>query len=167
MSLSDAVKAASEKQQETVAEKNKETLIEINSAIFGKAQTYMNVIMLAGYAGIFTMWNFTRKYLSQDVEVTTAALVGISVFAFVTFEIYKLLVTSKQAMELQKVLKGTLTPQQFFDACDKYHRFADRASVALLKVWAPFFVVAALTGYAAGMILIGNFFWILYNGALN
>ena len=50
---------------------------------------YAQVVMLAGYAGFFTLWTQTRADMSLWMFASTGALISISLFVFVSFELYK------------------------------------------------------------------------------
>jgi hypothetical protein len=50
---------------------------------------YAQVVMLAGYAGFFTLWTQTKSEMSLWMFASTGALISISLMVFVAFELYK------------------------------------------------------------------------------
>jgi len=52
-------------------------------ALYTKAATYTNLIMIGGYAAFFTLWNFTKLYLGVVETLIAALLMIISATIFV------------------------------------------------------------------------------------
>ncbi len=84
-----------EKQQQEQAEKVQKFIIELNAKLFEKAQAYTNVIILAGYAGAFTVWSSTKQSLSAKANIVIAGLLAFSLLAFVCHEIYGMIQRSR------------------------------------------------------------------------
>src|SRR5258708_37946291 len=70
--------------------------IRIIAGAYEKANAYTNLIILAGYAGLFALWQFTKDYLSRTQVLVSALLTLTSITIFVLFEIYKAHFTSRQ-----------------------------------------------------------------------
>jgi hypothetical protein len=56
--------------------------------IYEKAQAYSNAMMLAGYAGIFALWTFSKGALTTKTTNAVIVLVGLSLILYVSWEIY-------------------------------------------------------------------------------
>jgi cell fate (sporulation/competence/biofilm development) regulator YlbF (YheA/YmcA/DUF963 family) len=62
-------KAQQEAQAKALAEqqdKVQKFLLEVNTKVFEKAQAYVNVITIAGYAGAFAIWTTTRGAMAES-----------------------------------------------------------------------------------------------------
>src|SRR5229473_781460 len=66
-----------------------EIQIRIIAGAYEKANAYTNLIILAGYAGLFALWQFTKDNLSRTQVLVSALLTLTSITIFVLFEIYK------------------------------------------------------------------------------
>lgn len=88
-------------------EKLVKNMVEITSKTFDRATAYANVVLVAGYAGGFTIWSFTRAQIPLKANLVIGLALLISVATFVAFEVVKTTVTSalvyRQAGLLQSV----------------------------------------------------------------
>src|SRR5258708_28488103 len=69
--------------------------IRIIAGAYEKANAYTNLIIVAGYAGLFAVWQFTKDNLSRKQTLISALLIIVSLAIFVIFEIYKAHYTSR------------------------------------------------------------------------
>src|SRR5438034_479873 len=72
-----------------------DTQIRIIAGSYDKANAYTNLIILAGYAGLFALWQFTKDNLGRTQVLVSGLLFLISITIFVVFEIYKAHYTSR------------------------------------------------------------------------
>jgi hypothetical protein len=56
---------------------------------FEKANQYLKIIQIAGYATFFGLWSFTRSWLPTHIEILTVLLLTFSAFIFIGWEIFK------------------------------------------------------------------------------
>ena len=63
--------------------------IRIIAGAYEKANAYTNLIIVAGYAGLFALWQFTKDNLSRRQVIISGLLTITSLAIFVLFEIYK------------------------------------------------------------------------------
>jgi len=68
---------------------------QILSHLYQKAGSYTNLVMLAGYAGIFGIWQFTHELLSRRVTMWVALLISLSLMLFVGYEVWKMIFPRK------------------------------------------------------------------------
>ena len=104
---------------------------------------YSQVVMLAGYAGFFTLWAQTRADMSLWMFASTGTLISISLFVFVLFELFK-----------------AWSMGRFF----QQHPHADvhQLNEQVAKTnrhWHVAFMLSAVTGVVAGLSLL---FWFVY-----
>ena len=66
-------------------------LLKITSHQYDATVKYTNLVIVAGYASFFTIWNGTRaEGFSSIPHLLSATLMGVSVTFFVFFEVYKM-----------------------------------------------------------------------------
>ena len=105
---------------------------------------YAQVIMLAGYAGFFTLWTQTRSDMSLWMFASTGALISISLFVFVGFELYK-------AWSTGRFYQKNPTP---------YAHELNEELERINKHWHLVFILSAGTGVISGLSLVS---WFVYS----
>lgn len=113
--------------------------------IFEQAKNYNNVITLAGYAGIFAIWNMVKSDMDKITSGKTALLVGFSLVLFVTFEIIgmigRALIISHTDIENSKIA-----------------RVGEFIEMAQHRLWAIFLVATIVPAFWAVGILFSFIF---------
>ena len=104
---------------------------------------YAQVVMLAGYAGFFTLWTQTKADMSLWMFASTGALISVSLFVFVSFELYKAWCI------------GRFTQKHPNAYAHEYNQELARVH----KHWHVIFVLSAGTGVISGLSLL---FWFVY-----
>jgi hypothetical protein len=131
-------------------QKQKEVVI----SSYEQAKSYSNIIMMGGYAGLFTLWNFTKLYLACWQVMIVGLLSLVSILTFVLFEIYgfwlRATQTSNLISQLQKAEKLNNFPAD-------YGKQELKRSETLAKVWPFFFFTALGTALLAALILGWSF----------
>lgn len=108
-----------------------------------REEHYTQVVMLAGYAGFFTLWVQTRSEMSLWMFASTGALISISLITFVGFELYKSWRTGC-----------------FFSS--KVQHYAQEVNTEVSKInkhWHLAFIISSGTGVLAGVSLL---LWFVY-----
>lgn len=72
--------------------------VKLINALYDKAAAYTNLIMIAGYAGFFGIWQMAKDHLGASQVLWSALLMLASVSVFVAFEVYKIITTARQQM---------------------------------------------------------------------
>ena len=108
---------------------------------------YAQVVMLAGYAGFFTLWSQTKSSMSLWLFASTGALISISLMVFVAFELYK-------ALAMGRFYQCHPNP----NATELNSKAAD-----VNQYWHVVFGVSAATGVTAGLSLL---LWFVYTSIL-
>ena len=104
---------------------------------------YSQIVMLAGYAGFFTLWTQTKSDMSLWMFASTGALISVSLFAFVCFELYK-----------------AWSMGRFYQRNPNAYAHELNEKIARVnKHWHLVFILSAGTGVVAGMSLL---FWFVY-----
>ena len=109
---------------------------------------YAQVVMLAGYAGFLTLWTQTRADMSFWMFASTGALISISLFVFVSFELYKAWSLGRFSQKNRNA-----HAHQYNEELERIH-----------KHWHVIFILSAGTGVLAGLSVL---FWFVYNTILS
>src|SRR5207237_2098179 len=81
--------------------------IRIIAGAYEKAVAYTNLIIVAGYAGLFALWQITKDNLSRRQVLISAFLIISSITIFVLFEIYKAHYTSRLLRQYAKTVQNS------------------------------------------------------------
>ncbi len=127
---------------------------EILSHLYQKASSYTNLIILAGYAGIFGIWNLTRELLNKQITIWVAFLVSCSLVLFVGFEVWKMIAEALFFRRVSDIIEKDV-PEQEKLAVWKYIFNAYSKEQAM--VWIYFLIPTVLLGFSGGFILIYQF----------
>jgi hypothetical protein len=118
--------------------------------------------MLGGYAGAFTLWNYTDDHLTRDGRVLVALLLGVSVGHLCFFEVFKMVYQSQQTLKQVRLMNQNLAPSAFLSQTEELKRNSQKGSLnTLLRVWVPVMIISVGAGLSAVGILFYNFFAIL------
>lgn len=112
-------------------------------------QHYVQLILLVGYAGVFTLWVQTRGEMSNWMFASTGALITLSLLSFVGFELYKAFTVGRRL--------STITEKDDLEA--EYNKSVERVN----KYWFASFVVSAVSGVTAGLSLL---LWFVYRAIM-
>ena len=127
---------------------------QILSHIYQKAISYSNLIILAGYAGIFGIWQFTHKILSNQMTILVALLTSCSLIIFVAYETWKMIAEAIFIRRINKIIEEKITPQERLSVWGQvFTEYARKQS----KIWIFFLVPTLLAGFSAAFILIFQF----------
>ncbi|HDV5280191.1 TPA: hypothetical protein RI749_003017, partial [Vibrio cholerae] len=95
----------SEQQARMMTNENIAAAKEVVAHVYGKANSYSNVIIAAGYVGFFTLWSSLKSDLPQWAILSSGALILISLMTFIGFELYKMISVSVQMHRVSKRLQ--------------------------------------------------------------
>ena len=133
---------------------------QIVSHMYQKAISYTNLIILAGYAGIFGIWQLMREVLGKPIMIWIALLISCSLIIFVGYEVYKMIAEAIFIKRLNKVIEENVTPQERIAVwLQVFNEYSRKQS----KTWVFFLVPTVLFGFSAAFILIYQFIKNLYS----
>ncbi len=115
-----------------------EIQIRIIAGAYEKANAYTNLIILAGYAGLFALWQFTKENLSRTQVIVSALLTLTSITIFVLFEIYKAHFTSRQLRQYADIVQqpqNRTSPERLLSAMNSFEA-AERAADSFRQILA-------------------------------
>lgn len=145
--------AAQKKQQEEYIR----VLTRIISHSYDRAAAYTNLIILAGYAGMFTLWSFTKDYLNETIEIFIALMVGASLFIFCAWEVYKMIYSSRLIKKQAELVMEPLAPKEFQQRSEAITLSVNRDNIKLHNQWLFVLTVTIILGFGGASILMGYF----------
>ena len=116
--IGELVLKQAEQERLRVSEDNREFFIKQSASAYSSAIAYANananananVIVLAGYAGIFSIWGLLKGDLPLDVVAIVAILTIVSLSIFVGFEMFKMVSTSVAAFKVGEFIEEGVIP---------------------------------------------------------
>lgn len=142
-------------------EKQLKALVEINTKAFDRSAAYNNIILVAGYAGGFTIWSFTRAQLSDKANVAIALGLLVSLATFITFEVIKMLATGRLVIGRATVLKTSQNPAEKLQAIKDIEEAQATTLIRFMRYWAVT-MVASIVGAGVALVLLAyNFVAVL------
>jgi len=140
---------------DTELKQKQEEIQKSNLQIFDRAQAYTNAMIVAGFAGVLTLWNFSRATLTERTTDTVALMLSISLICFVSNEIYAMLSNASEAHKFNRLVDTT--PQEFFKRWDEFQRRRRQVNKRHLSVWRITFFPTVFLAYGAGLLMVYNF----------
>lgn len=122
---------------------------EVVAHVYGKANSYSNVIIAAGYVGFFTLWSSLKSDLPQWAILSSGALILISLMTFIGFEIYKMISVSVQ---MHRVSKRLQKPDM--STLNEIQRIEQKSALISARVWIFTVIPTVLSGFGAGLVLL-------------
>jgi hypothetical protein len=133
---------------------------ELTTQLQSNANTYTNLVLVAGYAGFFTFWATLSKALPPWLYLLTGFLIISSLLAFIGWEVTKMVWGTLHLNAVQKNLTGKAGPEvlaQFQNSLQQFARASNR-------VWVWFLVPTVVFGFGAGICVLGFFIWRMCHG---
>ena len=138
-------------------EKQKEVIV----SSYEQAKSYSNIIIFGGYAGIFAIWNFTRSELESWQVLIVGLFVLLSLFFFISSELYGLWLRTTQNIKLLGELESA---ERLGEFPDEYGKSQHERAKQALKLWPFFFYPAVGFALLATLILMFSFIKLLLCG---
>jgi uncharacterized membrane protein len=159
--LFQSAKDFEKQKQEQIAKEIIDIQIKILSAIYDKAIAYTHVIIIAGYAGFFGIWSFTKQYLSVGYVLWSALFMSFSIATFVLFEVYKMYVTGRDLLSrnqmVNKQLRDTTDPKAMLTILQEYDKRNEDITIRFGRVWYWNIIIAVITAIVAIFIALFGF----------
>jgi len=119
---------------------------------YDQSKQYTNIIVLGGYAGLFTIWNFTKDQLIEWQVFIVGLCMLLSFVFYLVFEIYSSWLRTSQVVRQLKDLEDA---EQLGRIPEEYGRSEQKRAKTFIKLWPYFFypsvgfalISAGLLGY--------------------
>jgi len=123
---------------------------EILASMYGETFNYTNVIILAGYAGLFGVWQMVRVDISATSRQLVGSLLVASVSLFAGYECYKMIRNALHLNALTRALDH-VRPEKRMEA---WREGLTRDNLREGPVWVYFLIPTILTAFGAAAILL-------------
>lgn len=126
---------------------------DITIKVFERSASYNNVILVAGYAGAFTIWSFTRPQLTDKANIAVALSLLVSLSAFIVFEVVKMAMTGRLIKKKLKVFQSAITIEGRMKALKDIEESNASVLAAFHGYWAvTMFITVVSAGIALGLL---------------
>lgn len=129
--------------------------LEVMGVMYDKGNSYTNLVMAAGYAAYFAMWENTKSLLPDNLLRLSGALMLISLTVFIGWEVLKMLYGHRMADRLEIVLLATV--EEHNEKFEEFNRWKNIAKLRERKVWRWVNVITVPTAFLALWIHILSF----------
>jgi hypothetical protein len=124
--------------------------------LFDKASAYSNLIISAGFVGLFATWNLMRDNLTNAENRIVAACALFSLMIFAGWEVAKMVHAGITSNKLARIVLATSDEQ--FDAYQmRLRSYGDRWSRFFESAWVWILVATIAPGFFAGLVLVAAF----------
>lgn len=134
-----------------------ELLVKVQSATFEKAVAYINVIILAGYAGTFTLLAATKEVMPIKSLIIVALLLAFSLIIFCGWEITKMIYFGRHNLKIGPLINQTISPDDFFKKLSDFKLEESRSIIRINKWWPAVLCLSVILGFSAGAILLAHY----------
>jgi hypothetical protein len=141
-----------------------ESQIKMIAESFEKAGAYTNLVMLAGYAGLFALWQFTKEHLSRDQTIWVALFILLSIAIFVLYEVFKSWSINRQLIDYASVFRNpqnTASAEAMIATLQKLDKDKRMAGIIGQRFWMLAYFATLVTGLAAAFVLLYAFLRLL------
>jgi hypothetical protein len=129
--------------------------------MYQQSSAYTNLIMIAGYAGIFGLWQITKAQLSSFTVNGVASLIAFSLLVFVAFEVKKMVSMGFFMRRLNRILAENFEPAERVRA---WEEALVEWSAKEGKNWVVYLMLTIVPGFGAGGWLLVEFLRSLWYG---
>lgn len=141
-----------EPDQDESIKKRQDFFRELYLAGYDKANAFMALIVGAGYAGAFTLWDHVEAYLTYEERMLVAFFFGSSLTLFAGWQVRGQWVLSQQQLAISKIVSG---PVADFEAMIEQFRVDQVRVRAILQSQLPFvFGLTSALGALGAIILL-------------
>ncbi|WP_213216556.1 hypothetical protein [Roseibium polysiphoniae] len=128
---------------------------EVLSIRFDRTRNYANIVIGAGYVGIFTSASHLKDKISTSTFAIVMLFASISLVSFVIFEIWKITATSLQISSDYRRLTQAKRPGPKLFFMRKIENITMETTLKVISVWPIFLIVTLTTGFiSAGIVLL-------------
>jgi hypothetical protein len=148
--------------------KNREMLEaqkELLAYTFSQAQSYTNLIIVAGYAGFFAIWTQMAGEMAPATRFWSGLLISISVAGFIGWEVYGMILRSKSMFGVARAVND---PQRYEELIAQHRAEQKEVAIQVGRIWLIALPFIAGTAFLALLIILSFFIhslWVTYFGA--
>ena len=152
--LADTINEVIKFRAEYGCDSHKEQLKETLGNIYEKSTAYTNLVIIAGYASAFTIWQLTKHHMTLDQSMIVGSLLVLSVSLFVAFEVYKMISNTFHLDKLGMIVT------KYFDNSELQEAWSiaiNANKTRSLRVWKYFLVPTVISAVLAAIFILWIF----------
>jgi len=142
-------------------ERDREKTIALFQAVytsaFEKSTAHTNIVMIAGYAGLFTLWSQTSEYHSVKTSIIVGLLTLISLIVFIGWEVFKIIFHGVQLAKIARVIQAQDLPSDELFRRVENLSFGNNMTYLLNILWITVLIITISTGFSAALLLLFSF----------
>lgn len=136
------------------SEKATEALTRVIAGAYESSIAYTNLIIVAGYAGYFAVWAQMNELMSRTEMLISALAISLSLVVFVSWEVWKMVVTSSSLHDFSAALKD---PDQFESAITAAVQAEAARKVRVNRYWRIHLILTIIPALIGGTTLLYSF----------
>jgi hypothetical protein len=137
---------------EAELKKRQDFIREIYLAGYEKATAFMALIITAGYAGAFTLWDRVERYISYIERMLAACLFTLSLMIFLAWQIRGQWKLSQQQLGISKIVSAPLS--EFPELVEQFRVDQVKIRASLQKQLPIIFAATVSTGGLGAAVLV-------------
>jgi len=123
-----------------------------------ESKSYTNIVIIAGYVSLFTMWNHVKDMMLPIFTFYIALFLTISMVIFVVFEVFKMIESAIYHGKISSILDEFLSEDRLNAYLAAERIYYERQA----RVWKIALVPTVAFGIAAAALLIFEFITDIY-----
>jgi hypothetical protein len=120
------------------------------------SRAYTTLITGIGYAALVAIWNGSRSHLGPMTMMFSGALVGISLFIFVLFEIAKISALQRHEVDFFEGVEVHYGNPDFWIIMQEKHAEVLKKGAGVNRAQPYVFWISTITGFGAALWIIGS-----------
>ncbi|WP_169956996.1 hypothetical protein [Pseudomonas sp. WS 5111] len=155
---SEAIDELREFQRHLEVDKGANALMQMHERQMASAGTYINLILVAGYAGFFGLWSTLSPKLPPRLYALCGLLAVLSLVLFIAWEVVKMIWSNIHMSRTSAMIQNMSGPELI----QRFIASSQLFQVRSQRVWWFFLVPSVLSGLAAGSLLMWIFCYQLW-----
>ena len=128
-----------------------EAMASYQERILQAASGYNQIVVLAGYAGFFTIWSAAKDDVPHWLLLTSGLLMGLSLIIYVAWTIYGMTITTQNNVQLLNVIGEG--PDGYVARLQATAAEQTTKVAAYMRFWRPVLWCSGLPALLAGLLI--------------
>ncbi len=137
---------------------------ELLAHTFSAAQSYTNLILVAGYAGFFAIWSQLGADMTKATMFWSGLLISLSIGGFIAWEMYGMITRSRSMLGIARAVND---PERYEELMQQQRITQHDRAVQVGRAWLVALPFIAGTGFMGLIVIISAFIhglWVMYIG---
>lgn len=140
--------------------------IKILSSSYEQQKAHTNLVIVAGYAGLFALWQLNRAQIGRTLGLTVALLLLLSISIFVISEIHRAHYVGKLVRKyyqaVQRAQDASPSLEAVSAALTEFDQWQRTESAKFASFWVFVFWGTTVPGVGAAILLLVSFVHALF-----